>query len=316
MIVEPVRAPPALLASVVVPAYNEGAQLTDHVRTLARFLSGVWGADRYEILVIDDGSTDATYEFALTAAIEYEAIRVIRHSRNRGLGCAIRTGFAFARSDVAVVYDSDLSYSPQIVTDLLAQMERDDDDLVLASAYMRGGTVRNVPFMRRFLSREANRFLSFATNGRYATLTCMVRAYRLSFFRALPSTEERMEINPELVFKALKRGARVSEVPAVLSWSAHRAKSRGRIDPMRTIKQIARTMRYGIAHRPAILLALPGILPGVLPLMLAIMFAMHLSLATIGLITLVTMIVQNTSLALFAGQLAVFGRNVLRTPHR
>jgi dolichol-phosphate mannosyltransferase len=316
MIVERVCAPPRLIASVVVPAYNEGAELTERLRTLARFLSGVWGAGSYEILVIDDGSTDATYEFAQTAAIEYETIRVIRHARNRGLGCAIRTGFAFARSGVAVVYDSDLSYSPQIVSDLVAQMERTGDDLVLASAYMRGGTVRNVPFLRRFLSREANRFLSFATNGRYATLTCMVRAYRLSFFRALPSTEERMEINPELMFKALKRGARVSEVPAVLCWSAQRAKSRGRIHVARTIKQIGRTMRYGIAHRPAILLALPGILPGVLPLMLAIMFAMHLSLATIGVITLVTMIVQNTSLALFAGQLAVFGHNVLRTPHR
>jgi glycosyltransferase involved in cell wall biosynthesis len=301
------------LASIVVPAYNEGPELAGNLCALARYLSTAQSPYDFEIIVVDDGSTDATYETASAAALEIPELRIVRHSRNRGLGSAIRTGFAFAEGSVAIVYDSDLSYAPEIVLRLLEQLDLDNDDLVLASPYMRGGKVANVPLLRRFLSREANRFLSFATNGRYSTLTCMVRAYRLSFFRNVPSTEERMEINPELAFSAIKRGARVSEIPAVLRWSDGRAKTRARISLRRTAKQIARTMRYGVAHRPAVLLALPGIMPGVLPLMLAIMVFLHLSLGTIAIITVITMVIQNASLALFAGQLAVFGRNTLRS---
>lgn len=301
------------LATVVIPAYNEGPEIAANLCTLAEHLSNAPGPYDYEVLVVDDGSTDDTYDSASQAPVLHGVpIRVVRHTHNRGLGCAIRTGFAFADGAVAVVYDSDLSYSPAIIPQLLQQMDRSQDDVVLASPYMRGGTVANVPFVRRMLSREANRFLSFATNGRYATITCMVRAYRLSFVRGVQSKEERMEVNPELLFCALRSGARVSEIPATLRWSAERARSRGRLNARRTLKQIWRTTAYGIAYRPAVLLALPGILPGVLPLIVATMVLLHLSLPTMAAVTLITMIVQNTSLALFAGQVAVFGRNVHR----
>jgi glycosyltransferase involved in cell wall biosynthesis len=300
------------LVSIIVPAYNEECELAANLPALTRFLSVTLSAYDYEVVVVDDGSTDATYDVAQMCSVDEPRLRVVRHPVNRGLGCAIRTGFAFAEGSVAIVFDSDLSYSPDVIPRLLAQLDDNGDDLVLASPYMRGGKVVNVPYLRRFLSREANRFLSFATNGRYATLTCMVRAYRLEFFKRFCTTEERMEVNAELAFAALKRGARVSEIPAVLTWSARRAKTRGRIGVMRTLKQIARTMACGIRHRPAILLALPGILPGVLPLIVTVMLLLHLSLATIATITLITMIIQNASLLLFAGQVAVFGRNTMR----
>jgi hypothetical protein len=191
-------------------------------------------------------------------------------------------------------------------------MQRKGADLVLASPYMRGGSVANVPFLRRVLSREANRFLSFATGGRYATATCMVRAYRRDFFQNIVICEDRMEVNPELFFKAIKAGAVIVEIPARLDWGKERARTRAGIDVRRTCKQIGRTLHYGVAHRPAVLLALPGILPGVLPLIVTSMLLLHASVKTIAVVTLVTMIIQNTSLALFAGQLTLFGRTVLR----
>lgn len=298
------------LVSVIVPAYNEGADLGRNLTVLARFLAESAGENHYELLLIDDGSTDSTYEAAQMVGEQYSCLRVIRHVTNRGLGCAIRTGFAFAKGDVAVVYDSDMSYAPAIIKQLLAERDRCDNDLVLASPYMRGGSVTNVPFLRRILSREGNRFLCFATNGRFFTLTCMVRAYRLSFFNSIESIEPRMEINPELAFKAIAKGARVSEIPAHLVWTAQRAKTHRRIRIFPAILQSLRTMRYGVAYRPAVLLALPGILPGVLPLIVAICVLLHLDLKTIAAIAIITMIVQNASLALFAGQLAVFGHNV------
>lgn len=304
--------PPRPLASIVVPAYNEGSQLVNNVALLARYLAANSGSYDYEIVLVDDGSTDRSYEaIAADTRMGGVPVRVVHHASNRGLGCAIRTGFSVAQGSVAVVYDSDLSYAPDIIPRLLSQMDDNGDDLVLASPYMPGGKVSNVPFLRRVLSREANRFLSLATNGRYATLTSMVRAYRLDFFRSLPSSEERMEINIELLLRALAAGARVSEIPAPLCWSTVRSAARGGIDIRRTLRQIARTMWYGIVYRPALLLGVPGIMPGLLPLVVAIALLLRLNLATIAAITVVTVIVQYASLALFAGQLAVFGHNVL-----
>lgn len=300
------------LATVVIPAFNEGAPLREHLAGIVAALAGFDTPYDFEIVVVDDGSADDTYAVAQQAASTFPNLRVIRHDTNRGLGAALRTGFAAASGSVVVTYDSDLSYRPQIIAEMLSELDRSNVDLVLASAYMRGGSVVGVPWLRRVFSREANRFLSFATNGRYATITCMVRAYRAEFFRSIETTEDRMEINPELLFKALKNGAAVSEIPAELRWSEERARSHAKMNLPRTYKQIVRTFRYGVAYRPAVLLALPGILPGVLPLIVATCVLLHLNIKTIATITIVTMIIQNASLALFAGQLGVFARNVLK----
>lgn len=297
---------------MVVPAFNEGSDLARNLETLLRFLANERGPYQYEIIVVDDGSSDETFAIAQELTSSHENLRVFRQLTNRGLGAAIRTGMEAARGSVVVLYDSDLSYEPKIISRLLDAQASYDADIVLASPYMKGGCVTGVPWVRKQLSREANRYLSFATNGRYATITCMVRAYRREFIRTIECTEDRMEVNVELLFKALKRGASVVEIPAHLKWSNERARSRSRLNPRRTVVQIWRTLCYGVAHRPSVVLAIPGIAPGVLPLIVALCLVLHLSLKTTGLITLVTVVIQNTSLAFFAGQLAVFGRNVYR----
>lgn len=308
---EPTEAKRAL-ATIVIPAYNEGDALRERLETLVRALAASQSGYEFEFLVVDDGSADGTYEIARATASAIENLRVVRHDANQGLGAALRTGFAEAGGSVVVTFDSDLSYPPELISDLLLELDRTRADLVLASAYMPGGSVTGVPLFRRILSREANRFLSFATGGRYATVTCMVRAYRAEFFKAIETTENRMEINPELFFKALKRGAVVSEIPAQLRWSPERAQTNSRVNIARTYKQILRTLGYGIRYRPAVLLALPGILPGVLPLIVAVMALLRLDLRTIAVVTIVTMVIQNASLALFAGQLGSFAFTVRR----
>lgn len=297
------------LASIVVPAYNEGPELAAHLEALLQFLERLESRYEFEVLVIDDGSSDDTYVVAQRVAAEHDNLRVLRHIKNHGLGSAIRTGFAFARGSSIVTYDSDMSYAPEIIPQLLEEMERSNADLVLASPYMRGGAVANVPWLRKVLSREANRYLSFATSGRFATVTCMVRAYRAAFFQNLRTSEERMEINPELLFMAIKSGAVVTEIPARLEWGEGRAQARAGINLARTAKQIWRTLAYGIAHRPMLVLAIPGLFPGLLPLTVAIAVLMHANVKTLAMVTLITIIIQYSSLALFAGQLAAFATN-------
>jgi hypothetical protein len=175
--------------------------------------------------------------------------------------------------------------------------------MALASAYMPGGEVVNVPWSRKLLSREANRFLSMATNGRFSTLTCMVRAYGSAALHALESTADGMEVNPELVFAALKNGYRVVEVPARLKWTADRT---GRFSLRRTLEHMFGVLQSGLRHRPALWLGIPGLIPGLLPLVVAVLLLTRTPVATGAIVVTITLIVQYVSLAIFAGQTATF----------
>lgn len=310
------EAPAKTAVSVIVPAYNEGVALGPNLKALAAYLDGYRERFDFEIVIVDDGSRDETLAIAERFAREREDTVVLRHDRNRGLGAALRTAFAGASGTYLVTVDSDLSYAPEYVVAMLEKAVEHDADIVLASAYMPGGSVTNVPWLRRMLSREANRFLSLATNVRIHTATCMVRAYRASFARGIPAAGDGMEANAELLFAALRQGAKIVEIPAKLAWSAQRAQAGGRLNLRRLAGHIWAVLRCGIAFRPALLLGIPGLVPGLLPLVVAVLLVMRVSPQTLAVGTLVTIVVQYVSLAIFAGQAATAMGKVAKARRR
>ena len=292
------------IVTAVVPMYDEAALLAANLARLDSALAAA--SDRYDFtyVLVDDGSSDDTYAIAQRFARGRDDVKVLRHERNLGLGAALKTAREYVRGDYVLTVDADLSYAPASFPDLLDRAAAENADVVLASAYMAGGKVRNVPWMRALLSREANRFLSMATNGRIATLTCLVRVYRRQTFAGLSFSASGMDVNASLLFEALRNGARVVEVPAVLDWGDCRRSSRG---SLRSICALTwRTMRCGFGYRPSLLLAIPGLIPGLLPAVVAVLYFMHFSAAQIAFWSLVTVIVQYSSLALFAGQAVTF----------
>ena len=178
--------------TVVIPAYNEGPGLADALMAVATYFASHGGTYEFSYLIVDDGSNDNTYAVAEAFARRWRRVRVLRHQVNRGLGAALRTAFDNVCTEIAVVLDADLSYSPATAMKLIEALAIERADIALASPYALGGSVLNVPGLRRVFSREANRFLSLATNGRYATLTCMVRAYRVAALRRLDFRGDRM----------------------------------------------------------------------------------------------------------------------------
>jgi len=101
---------------------------------------------------------------------------------------------------------------------LLEALTRTGAEIIIASPYAAGGSVHNVPPVRRLLSVWANRYLSLATGNGLTTVTGMVRAYRGQWIRSLTLRSRGMAINCEIVAKALRHGARLAEVPARLDW--------------------------------------------------------------------------------------------------
>jgi glycosyltransferase involved in cell wall biosynthesis len=215
-----------VFVSVLIPAYNEAAIIERTLSTVRDHLSTRSDAYSWELLVVDDGSTDGTGDLAEAFATGDERIRVLRHRTNFGLGQALRYGFAQAKGDVVVTLDADLTYSVDHIDRLLDAFEETGAKIVVASPYAHGGVTTRVPFRRLLPSRVANVLLAAASNAHISTYTGMVRAYDTRFLRSLNVRAMGMDVNAEILRQAQILRARIVEIPAHLDWSAN-ARSAG-----------------------------------------------------------------------------------------
>lgn len=251
-------------ASVVIPAFNEGAIIE---KTLWRVADTVRTAlpDRvWEIIVVDDGSSDDTAENAIAAAEGIAGtgvtVRVLQHPVNRGLGCGLQTGITASTGDVVVIADCDLSYHPDHLPALVLALEEHSAKVALASPYMPGGRTLGVPPRIERRSRTANRFLAKASGVPLHTLTGMVRAYDGPFVRQLALKSTGDVINIEALYKTQVLRGRVVEVPATLDWSGLEARAgRTRRGSRRIRTKTYQTVASGILFRPYFVFMLFGL---------------------------------------------------------
>ncbi len=209
-----------LLISIVVPAYNEASIVEKHLTIICQHMESLEDHYRWEMIFVNDGSTDDTGELAEAFAKTRNNIHVFHHQVNLRLGQTLRYAFKNCGGDYVVPVDLDLSYSPDHIGILLAKICKTNAKIVVASPYMTGGEVSNVPWLRRTLSFWANRFLSLAAQNNLSTLTCMVRAYDRKYLSSL--NLKSMYVNQEIIFKAEMLGDKIVEVPAHLNWIIQR----------------------------------------------------------------------------------------------
>jgi glycosyltransferase involved in cell wall biosynthesis len=306
------------LVSYVLPAFNEEAVIEPHLDEVYRYARTFDQSYAFEIVVVNDGSSDETGLLADAFASGHPEVKVRHHLTNRGLNLALQTGFETAHGDIVVTLDSDLSYAPYHIGLMLRALEDTSAAMVLASPYMRGGDVVNVPWLRKQLSAWANRYLSLATGGKIATLTCMVRAYNAAALRNLAIDQRDMDFNHKTIFAALRRNATIVEIPARLEWrGAGSPDTAARRSSMKIFAHSWSVLMAGIRYRPSMLLAIPGLIPGLLPLVLALLMILRPSHAVIVDATAGTIAVQVLSMgfaALLAGSFIRKMRSPLRTP--
>jgi glycosyltransferase involved in cell wall biosynthesis len=211
--------PEKVFVSIVIPCYNEEAILDHNLNMIIKYLNDISFKYKWEIILINDGSTDQTGKIADDFENQYSNIRVIHHPTNLNLGNALKTGFKNAKGDIIVVMDIDLSYSNDHIEKLVEKLVESTADIVIASPYMPGGKVTDVPFTRKIMSRWVNEFMRIASQDKYHTYTGMVRAYRKDFIQTLNLKTKDYEINPEILYKAMILRARIVEIPAHLDWT-------------------------------------------------------------------------------------------------
>jgi len=208
--------------TVIAPMFNEEESVAETVRQIRQALSGSPGS--WELVVVDDGSTDGSRARAEAITAEDPHVRVVGYTPNAGRGRALRTGFDAARGEIIITIDFDLSYDPSHILRLYEALRREPaPDIILVSAYMPEGTTEGVPFKRLMASKLGNWILRLAWPQRIYTSTCIVRGYRREALRQLTLTEDRKEIHLEILDQAFAKGLRIEEVPGHL-----RARSRGK----------------------------------------------------------------------------------------
>ena len=248
-----------VLISLVVPAYNEALILEENLSILCQYMTSLEETYRWELIVINDGSQDATGDLAEAFARNRQNVRVVHHLVNCGLGQALKSAFNQCRGDYIVTLDLDLSYSPDHIQKLLDKIQITHSHIVVASPYMEGGKVSNVPWLRWFLSVWANRFLHLASKGSLETLTGMVRVYDARFLKTLNLRSMGMAINPEILRKAKILNARIDEIPAHLRWPQRKTKQAKRQSSMKIWRHTWSIFFYGFLFRPVMFFVLPSL---------------------------------------------------------
>jgi glycosyltransferase involved in cell wall biosynthesis len=188
--------------SIVVPVYNEEPNVADLYDELTATM--VDGGRSYEIIVIDDGSTDGTFKTLAELQARDPHLRVIRFRRNFGQTAAFAAGFAFARGRLVVTADGDLQNDPRDIHRMAEKIDRDGYDIVAGWRKDR----KDKFITRRIPSMLANKLISWATGVELHDYGCSLKVFRAEVIKPLRLYGEMHRFLPAI---ASQIGVRIAE---------------------------------------------------------------------------------------------------------
>jgi glycosyltransferase involved in cell wall biosynthesis len=192
--------------TAVVPCYDEEPTVAD---LLGRVLASPWIA---EIVVVDDGSRDATTGIVRRIAAGDDRIRLVEHAHNQGKGAALRTGFTHATSEYVIVQDADLEYDPADYPLLLEPLEAGVADVVYGSRFVSGRPHRVLYFWHSVANRALTLMSNAFTDLNLTDMETCYKAFRREVIQSITIEEDRFGFEPEITAKVAARRLRVYEV--------------------------------------------------------------------------------------------------------
>jgi glycosyltransferase involved in cell wall biosynthesis len=241
--------------SIVIPAYNESARIPAALQSVVDCVrSHGWPA---EVVVVDDGSSDATAEVVRAFAAGAPEVRLLQNPGNRGKGYSVRSGVLQARGEVILFTDAYLS-APIEEAERLFDAIAKGADIAIGSRWLeRSRQTQRQPLYRQFFGRCFNAVTRAVMRLPFADTQCGFKAFTREAAQTVfqLQTIERWGFDPEILFIALKRGYRVVEVP--VSWG-HDERSRisylrdglKMLEEIATIRWNALLGRYGKRVEP------------------------------------------------------------------
>lgn len=185
------------MISIIIPAYNEEESIQEVISRTKKAMPNA------EIVVVDDGSTDKTYERA--GKME---VKVISYKPNKGKAFALKTGYKNASHDIIVNIDADCSYPPEEIPKLIKELN--DADLVVGSRFAKG-FAQGLPWYRNLANIAGSCFVSLLALKRVTDVTSGLRAFRKELTR-IPLKAKGLEYEAEVTTKAIRLGYKYKEV--------------------------------------------------------------------------------------------------------
>jgi glycosyltransferase involved in cell wall biosynthesis len=206
--------------SIVIPAYNEQVRLPDTLRRVERYLQeSNWAF--HEILVVDDGSTDGTFDAATAFAAANPNIRVLRNPGNRGKGFSVRHGMLEARGEWRLFSDADLSTPIEELEKLWRAVlqgsnAQGDSEIAIGSRALDRSLIGvHQPGYRETMGRVFNAVMRAATGLPISDTQCGFKLFRADVAQEVFSRQilERFGFDAEVLYIASRRRYRIAEVP-------------------------------------------------------------------------------------------------------
>ncbi len=237
-----------LAYSIIIPAYNEQDRLGATLeKVLAYAAAQRW---RSEVLVVNDGSRDATADVAREFARRNSSVRLIENPGNRGKGYSVRNGALNASGDIVLFTDADLSTPIEEAGKLFAAIAG-GADVAIGSRWLKSELqTERQPVYRQIVGRAFNLVLWAILRINYKDTQCGFKAFSGRAARSLFSLQkiDRWGFDPELLFLARKNGMKVAEVP--VEWAHdHRSKIRVFRDGFRMLADLLAVRWYQITGR-------------------------------------------------------------------
>ena len=179
--------------SIVVPVRNEADNIAPLIDEIAAALDGRWD---YEIVYVDDGSTDATAQRLATIMARRKNVRQIRHEKSSGQSAAVRTGVRAARGPIVATLDGDGQNNPEFLPELIMAIEKGEGRIGLAAGQRVG---RKDTGFKKFQSRIANKVRSWVLSDGTRDTGCGLKAFRREVFLSLPYFDGLHRFLPALV---------------------------------------------------------------------------------------------------------------------
>ncbi len=213
---------PPLDLSIVIPAFNEEQRLPKAIERIGAFLSArPW---RAEIIVVDDGSSDATPELIDRYRKQLLNLRLISNGRNRGKGYSVRHGVLEARGEIVLFSDADLSTPIEEADKLLVALREKGYDAAIGSRALDRSLIEvHQSALREKAGNLFNRLVRRIAGIDFSDTQCGFKAFRREPTLIIFEQQriERFGFDPEILFLAKRHGLRVAEIP--VRWSHHSA---------------------------------------------------------------------------------------------
>ena len=192
--------------SIIIPCYNEEKTIAEIIRRVKAI-----DLDDFEIIVVDDASTDGTRDI-LEKEISPIVDNVVYHNNNMGKGAALSSGFKEAGGDVIVVQDADLEYNPQYLPGMLKLIEDGTADVVFGSRFM-GGAPHRVLYFWHYMGNKLLTLLSnMFTNLNLTDMETCYKMFRSDIIKEIKIEEKRFGFEPEITAKIAKGDHRIYEI--------------------------------------------------------------------------------------------------------